>query len=134
MGFRKQKTLYKLVFEDPDLDGLEVTAGSVSLDQFLTLQRLQAKAEDDPDAAEEVIQKLSQSLVSWNLEDEDGQPQACTYDGLKAQEFPFVLTIFHAWLTAIASIPKALLPASNGGGTFPEQSLQMDVSLPSHTN
>lgn len=134
MGFRKQKTLYKLVFEDEQYNGLEVTAGSVSLEQFLALQRLQAQAEESPDASEQILQKLSESLVSWNLENEAGQAQPCTYDGLKAQEFPFVLVIFQAWMSAIASVPKVSLPESNGGGTFPEQSLPMELSLPNLTN
>jgi len=38
MGFRKEATQYKLRFEDPDLDGLEVIAKSLPLRDFLAIK------------------------------------------------------------------------------------------------
>ena len=129
-GFRKKKTLYKLVFEDPDLDGLEVVGKGVSVDQLLELQRLQQTADTNAEDAEKVMRKLANAIDSWNLEDDDGAPVPCTFDGLKTQEMSFVLAIFSAWRQAVASVPNPSPNGSNDGGTSLEQSIPMEVSSP----
>lgn len=126
-GYKREKPLYKLVFEDEQFDGLEIMAKSLPLGEFLELQKLQARAVDDPDAGEQVIRRLSDVLVSWNLEDDDGQPVPATFDGLASQDFPFVLAIFQAWQEAVSSVPNRSPGGSNGGGTSPELSLPMEA-------
>lgn len=158
-GYRREPTMYALKFEDPQFEGLEVMAKSLPLGEFLAMQRLQGRAAEDTDAAEQVLRKLASVLVSWNLEDEQGQPvpiqyavcrvsgkpvapgkrcpecastaedeQPCDYTGIAGQELPFVLTIFQAWMGAVASVPNLSPNDSNGGGTSLEQSLPMEVS------
>ena len=130
-GYRREPTLYALKFEDDSFDGLEVMAKSLPLGEFFTLQRMQADASNDPDVAERVIRKLADVLVSWNLEDADGNAVPATYDGLAGQELSFVLAIFGAWMEAVASVPNLSPTASNGGGTSLEPSIPMEVSSPS---
>lgn len=78
-GYRREKPVYLLRFEDAQFDGLEVTAKSLPLGEFFTLQRLQEQAGADADAAEQVVRKLADVLVAWNLEDDDGQAVPCEY-------------------------------------------------------
>lgn len=157
-GYKRSKPLYKLNFADDEFDGLEVTAKSLPLQEFFGLQRLQARANSDPDAAETVVRKLTEVIVSWNLLDDDDKPvpvayavckvagkpgepgkpcshhqndegaEACEYGGLCEQDLPFVLTIFGAWMESIADIPNHSPGTSSAGESNPELSIPMDVS------
>jgi hypothetical protein len=156
--FKRQKTLYKLNFEGrPEVEGLEVTASSLPLGEFLALQRLQERTQQDATAAEQLIKRFASVIEDWNLDDEDGSPVppvyaqctvsgqpgepglwcpehaseeegACEYTGLCSCELGFVLTVFMAWMEAVASVPNHLLPPSNGGGTSLERSIPMEPS------
>lgn len=127
-GYKREKPLYKLIFADDQFNGLEVVAKSMPFGEFLEMQKLQARATEDADAGEKIIRKFGDVIESWNLEDDDDKAVPATYDGLAAQDLPFVLAIFQAWMEAVADIPKTSPTASNGGGTFPEQSIPMEVS------
>lgn len=91
-GYRRERPVYALHFEDEDGDagefaGLEIKASSLTLQRLLELQSWQAMASlGDVDAAERVIERLADSIVAWNLEGEGGQPvpaayAACTVSG-----------------------------------------------------
>ena len=125
-GYRREKPLYKLTFADDEFDGLEVVAKSLPLGEFFELQRLQEKANTDPDVAEQVIGRLADVLTGWNLEDDDGQPVPCTFEGIKQQDLPFVLAIFQAWMEAVASVPNRSRGNSNDGETSLELSIPME--------
>lgn len=132
MGFRRTPTAYKLKFENPELDGLEVIARTLPLRDFLEINKLALSAADDvakqTEQSEVMVKKFAEALISWNLEDEDGKPVPATYKSLIAQELPFVMEIIQAWMEAVASVPKSSDSGSNGSGIFPEQSIPMEVS------
>ena len=125
-GYKRDKPVYRLRFDGDEFDGLEVTAKSLPLGEFLELQRMQAKAGTDPDVAEQVIGRMAHVLISWNLLDDDDQPVPCTFDGIKAQDLPFVLAIFQAWMEAVAGVPNHSPASSNDGGTSLEPSIPME--------
>lgn len=125
-GYRREKPLYLLKFADEEFDGLEVMSKSVPLGEFFELQRLQAVAASDPDAAEKIVTQMANVLVSWNLEDEHGKPVPCNYAGVSSQDMPFVLVIFAAWMEAVAGVPNLSPPASSDGGTSLEPSIPME--------
>jgi len=132
-GFRKEPTHYKLIFEEhPDLKGFEVTMRALSLGKFLDINRL-ALTVDNADTQERVQQadllfrRFSESLVEWNLEDDDGAPIPADYDGVKTQELPFIQTIIGEWMEAMSGIPKNSNSASNGSGTSLERSIPMEA-------
>lgn len=156
-GYKRQRPLYKLKFANDEFDGLEVMAKSLPLQEFFGLQRLQATANSDPDAAETVVRKLTEVIVSWNLLDDDDKPvpvayavcaesgkpgepghacshhqndeaaEPCEYTGLCAFDLPFVLVIFSAWMESIADIPKLSQETSNSGGTSQELRIPMEL-------
>jgi hypothetical protein len=130
-GYKRQAPLYVLKFEDPQFEGLEVAAKSMPLGEFLALQKLQQAAQTDPDAQEQVIRKLAEVIHAWNLEDADDKPVPVTYEALLRFDMPFVLSIFYAWMEAVADIPNLSRPNSNSGETSRELSLPMEVSSPS---
>ena len=156
MGFVREAPQYRLNFEGDEFEGLEVMARSLPLGEFFELVTLDSRARTDPSAAQEAIRRLSEVLVSWNLEDDlgkvpcaysvcrssgldcdrgsqcashaspDGPP--CTVAGLVGLDLPFMLTIFRAWMTALAGVPKGSLSESSAGGTSLEPSIPMDLS------
>jgi len=131
MGFRREATHHKLMFEDEQYQGLEVIAKPLSLKDFLALTRMAAGEGDDPLKQAEnsgvVFRKFADSLVAWNLEDEDGNPVPATYEGVESQDFSFVNVVVRAWMDTMAGVPKASKRVSNGGGTSQEALIPMDV-------
>ena len=134
VGFRRKPKTYRLRFEDPDLDGLVVTARSLPIGTFLEVTELSALPQDDPasaKAASQMIRVFAGSLVEWNLEDEHGDPVPATYEGVCTQELDFVMTIITAWMQAMADVNPNLPQTSRGGPNALEASLPMASPSPS---
>lgn len=132
MGFRKEPTLYKLKFEDPQYNGLEVIAKSLPLGDFLEFNKMSAEVTVENANSPEMVKKsgmmftlFAANLVSWNLEDENGKPVPSTYKGVVSQEMGFILDIIKAWMDAVADVPKHSKNGSNSGGTSRVPSLPM---------
>lgn len=138
MGFRPQRTHYRLKFEDPAYAGLEVVTGSASMRSFTQIAKVAAldPTKIDADSMSQVdvaFRAFGAVLISWNLESESGQPVPATVEGLYDQELPFVLTLFKSWAEAIASVPGPLPQTSSAGNRALEESMSMEplsVSLP----
>lgn len=138
MGFKVQRRIYRLVFEDPNLAGAIVRAKSIPFGEFLTIGRLASEIQDrGTQHAQELMDRMcitvSGALVDWNLEDEDGTPIPCTADGLLSLDPDLAMTIIRAWMDAMGSVPDPLGGPSSGGGNFPEASIPMEtlsVNLP----
>jgi hypothetical protein len=149
MGFKPPRRVYLLDFTDTDLDGLEVYARGMSVGALLdTGEGLDAIA-NMPDPAE--LEKLPQAeqarraaplmrrstalyevfaqhLVSWNYEDEHGQPVPATLDGLRTLDQAHAQAIIRAWREAVAAVPPASSPTSNAGAPSEVPPLPMAVS------
>lgn len=50
----------------------------------------------------DVTEALGRALVSWNVEDGDGQPVTADLDGLMSQDSRFVAAVIRAWTEALA--------------------------------
>jgi hypothetical protein len=154
-GFVRQQRIYKLVFADDEMAGLEVRARGVPLGTFLELIDLASVfdgLDDDttnltPEEAGKVRQLFEAFggvLVSWNLEqpelDADGEetgasvPVPATLAGLYTQDMAFVFQVIQAWMGAIASVAGPLGPPSAGGAPSLEASMPMAVSSPSQAS
>lgn len=131
MGFRGGRKTIRMDFEDPEFDGLEVAIRSMSMEQFLEFTTLAEEASSDLGAAEELIRRFSAALVEWNLEEpnEDGEwrPVPPTADGLRRQDFSFVLFLANEWLSAVTNIGAGLGKGSTSGGSSLEGSIPMEV-------
>lgn len=121
MGFRPEKTIYRLKFEDDQFRGLEVSVKSMSLKGFFEMAgdfdaaSGGSKSEEEVfTASQRLFSNFTKSLVHWNLEDEDGNEVPRTLDGLQSQEMGFVIMLISTWMQAISSVPDPLSPSSNG--------------------
>lgn len=129
MGFRPEARTVRLVFEDPDLEGLEVLTRSVPFGAFLRIARLaqlsaRPATAEDVNALDELFRQFADdALISWNLEDTHGNPVPPTYEGLQLQETSFVLQVVFAWLGAIGGAQGPLGVNSNNGSTLASPNL-----------
>ena len=131
MGYRRQPTVYRLIFQE--YEGLEVMARSVSVEELLKITGLANQMTSKPDnkQVEALFGFFAKRLVSWNLEDEDGKPVPATLKGLLGEELGFILNIVQAWVRAITGVSPPLLNGSSGGpaGRSPlEDSIPMTVA------
>jgi hypothetical protein len=104
MGYRRKRAeqpIYRLVFADDELAGLEVDCRPAPLgvvQDFTKLAEFVGTRAQELAATAMVLETFGQSLVGWNLEDEDGTPVPATIEGLLAQDTPFVMRIIEAWM------------------------------------
>jgi hypothetical protein len=108
-----------------------VTARSLNTGQFLEFQAARLSQASGGAAAEPATQKmlqmLSDAIVSWNAETEDGQKIPFTMDGLRTLELDFTMAIINAWTNAINGVDAPLSGTSAGGQPSVEASIPMDV-------
>jgi hypothetical protein len=122
--YKRTKTLYELTFADEEMKGLIVVMKALSVDGLLQVSKMAAsigdKDEPDLDQVAEMFGVFARHLVSWNLEDDLGDVPP-DYEGVTAQELPFVLKIINAWMEKVGGgVDPTSLPGSNGGATSPE--------------
>jgi hypothetical protein len=136
-GFRRKRRTIKIIFQG-DLDGLEITAHSVSMDTFLEFEELSNRyfggktgRDEKADMAIQSFRKMldmfASVLVSWNLEDEDGKPVPATREELGREDPGFVFDVIVKWMEAAAGVSAPLSETSSSGETSAELSLPMDI-------
>jgi hypothetical protein len=74
-----------------------------------------------------MLELLAGALVSWNAEDEDGQPIPADMGGIRSQDLDFNMKIINAWTDAIAGVKAPLPQTSADGQPSVEASIPMDV-------
>lgn len=141
MGYKRGK-VYRLVFADPEFEGLEVRAKSVPTGDFLKITELMSLKDsggftaDDKDKLTDLFATFADALIDWNVEDDERDEQGNltgrdvpvppTLEGLLTQDLDMVLEIIKAWMDAVATVPDAVGKGSVSGVSFPEASLPMD--------
>jgi hypothetical protein len=140
MGYVRERRIFKLRFDDEDMDGLVVRARSVPLGTFLDLVSLldvtDAKKVNREDArkVDQLFEGFAHALVDWNLEEPEGVPVPATLEGLKSQDIDFSLHIVRAWIGALTQVPGFLANGSSGGGKSLELSMPMEPRSPNPTS
>lgn len=149
MGYVRKKIL-KLVFADPEFEGLEVRAWQASIGQLIRWTELTNLADAGArQQMREVIELLTDGgtkhpepgLIDWNVESPDPTgdttvPVPCTAEGMWAQDQRFLFDIARAWMSGSAGVSGPLAPSSTGGKPSPEASIPMETgssSPPSST-
>lgn len=140
MGYKPKRTLYRLTFEDPDLEGLVVVTRRPSVDGLLKFvemyEQVQGLDEDsfkpeDMKLLTTLFERFVKVLVEWNVEDDGGQPVPRTVEGLQSLELDFTMQIVESWITGMFQAPPPLPGASGPGSAPPEASLPMEALSPS---
>jgi hypothetical protein len=116
--YKRAAKTYRLVFDDEDMAGLEVTAKGCDTGTLLELEELRDAATGA--AARELISRFAEYLVSWNLDGDDDQPVPADYKGLVGQDPDFVMKVIKAWIEAIGGVDPTSPDGSPDGGTSAE--------------
>lgn len=121
-GYVRNKRIYKLVFEDPEYEGLVIRARSITLGRLRDIETSEAT----DDEADSMLKAFADSLVDWNLEDIDREgsqyPVPMTVDGLLSQEPDFVRLLIDTWIESITGLNGPLGQQSSSGPQSQEQS------------
>jgi hypothetical protein len=126
MGFRPEKTLYKLTFEGTSYEGLVVRAGCCTVGEFNDMVR-GFGAYNTADSNDRLFELFLKYLNDWNLEDPDtGEPVPYTLDGIHGVESQLMSAVVNGWQKAMVGVPRNLSLPSSDGGTLLESSLQLD--------
>lgn len=126
MGYVPKRKIYRLQFEDAEMDGLEVRMRGLSTGQYLDLVGLKQEAEGGGEAGE-LFGFMAERMVDWNVTEEDGTPVPADLEGIRAQDMAFSMAIVNAWTTAMAGVPAPLEQPSTSGESSLEASIPMEV-------
>ncbi len=124
MGYERKRKIFKLVFADEEMDGLEVKAGSPSLETFLKLQKMAGVTVGMEEFAE-LVGHFTDSLISWNLT-EDGVPVPVTAEGVRSQDPEFILAAMDSWMDAVNGVDAPLAAPSRDGDPSLVASIPME--------
>jgi hypothetical protein len=122
VGFREPSTI-KLVFEPGDeYHGLEVSVRSMCIAAWLQSSGLDG---GEGDGAAATIKRFYEHLVSWNLEDDNGQPVPVT--DAPNRDSRMIIRLSNAWMDALTGVHRAdpLPEPSSSGETSPEPPIPM---------
>lgn len=62
-----------------------------------------------------LFQIFADSLIEWNLDDDDGNPVPPTIEGIKREDGAFIMDIIRAWTSTSSDVTENLGQPSNGG-------------------
>lgn len=129
MGYQRKTKRIHLAFDGTEYDGLEVELRGLSLGGWLEITGLG----DDVDnsAVAEQLRRFADSLISWNLEDEDGHPIPATRESVFNQDQDFMFVLFNAWMDAMAGVAAPLDETSPAGEPSLAASIPMEPLSPS---
>lgn len=126
-GYKPNRKTYHLNFEGTEYDGMEVSLRGLTTGKFLDLAALVNVADQDATAAEKLINLFVESLVKWNLLDEEDQPVPANRYGALAQDLTLVLYVIKAWMTAVAGVGAELGKESTSGSSLPVVNLPTEL-------
>ncbi len=120
MGFQRKRKIYKLDFSETEYEGLEVEVSGLTTGEYLDFLVLSSGAEgtgNNSSETQEMLTMLANHIVSWNLEDENGNAVPISFEGLKTNELSLNMLMVDSWVQAISGVSndtgKESLPGSN---------------------
>lgn len=142
MVYVRQRTIINLAYmEGHKWEGLNVRARSLSTGVIIDFSKLRdiegKKSADMTDEerafAETMFKMFGEALISWDLMDEPDEeggeptPVSPTYEGIRAQDFAFMIELMVDWMNKIMNVEPTLGKGSVSGLQFPEPSTQPPV-------
>lgn len=135
MGFRykDKRQQYKLTFADEDMNGLEIIVTKLPLRFVLRMRELSAagpQVSGGPAAMRELLDGVIGSMLSWNMENDDGTPMELNVDALMGLDEDFVQKVISSWTLALGGVPGPLDDGSTTGDAALEASIPMETLSP----
>jgi hypothetical protein len=127
VGFKPPRKIYTLDFTGTEYDGAHVRMRGTTFGEQVHLEDL--RASEDPNSGRELFDALTELLIDWDIEDDNG-PVPATLDGVHAQPFGFVVAIMNAFQTAATGVSAPLEPSSTDGELSAVASIPMEPLSP----
>lgn len=134
MGYRKTTRRLEISLKDHKVYGQDTEcpvayARGKSLDEYLVLEGFSDAPEDDGRSAlVRQLEEFGDSLISWNLEDEQGNPLPCNRASLFAIDNDLALALATEWLAVLGGKVSGPLPESSPSGEpSPVASIPMEA-------
>lgn len=125
MGFHlKPKNIVLQFDETTEYAGFECTISGMNLGEYMEVLRLD---EVTTGVLDSQVKRFADSLISWNLEDEQGNPIPATPEQVFQQDMDFMLHVATKWLDAIHGVSAPLDQTSPDGEPSVEASIPMDA-------
>lgn len=127
MGYKRTPTIFTLTNVDGN-EGLIIRMKSLKIGK---LRRLIAIIESDNEDLtkflDEVFELLTDGLVSWNLEEEDGEPVPADREGVESLEMQLILGLLGDWIDKMTGAGADLGKDSKSGELFPGEPVTMEA-------
>lgn len=124
MGYRKIPTIHTLVF-DGNLEGLVVRVKSLKMGDMRKLSKIMA--DEDANTLEELPAFMIRSIVSWNLEDDNGVERPVNQETFDDLELDDVVAIANKWMDTMLGPDEELGKGSPSGAQFPGRPVTMEA-------
>lgn len=127
MGYKRPTV--KLIFDDPEMDGLEVRARRYTIGRYVDFVAASGTPLNGSDAEKNrrtLAEILAEAIIGWNLEDDADQPVPATTEGILDQDFRFLVGLTEGMLAANKGVPDPLGERSSDGGRSLEASMPME--------
>ena len=140
MGY--QARTYRLTWpEGHTFHGLEIRMRGMSLAELDQLSKFEAPAGDATVSGRTaemraMAELFSSRLISWNYEDENGEPVGTDPESIANADLGMVMSAIGAWQKEVTRVPDPLPQDSSGGQRFqvaPIPTIQ-DLPLPNLPN
>ncbi|NUS79148.1 MAG: hypothetical protein HOV70_23520 [Streptomyces sp.] len=118
MGYRPKRKIFALDFTGTDWEGLEASVRGLTVGEEFELNEMEWTPQN-------IVKALVQRLVSWNVEDDQGQPVPTTFEGVCTQDGAMVLAILSALRQANSGVPDPLPQSSPDGEPSPAVPIPM---------
>lgn len=129
MAYRKKTKRIEVSLKGHDnAEFREVTAiaRGRTLNEYLELVGYIDSADDDRSGAVRQLEKFAESLLEWNIEEEDGRPTPATRDEFFNLDPDLGLALATEWIEILGGKVDAPLPQSSPDG---EQSLAASIPM-----
>lgn len=132
MGFKLERKHYKLVFdEDHELHGAEIVVRSSTLGEQRIFVEKFPESTSPFETLEYETTEFLKRVVSWNLEDADGNPLPREYSAYEAAvDVSHIRAINTAWRDAALAKPPADLKKESSGTETTDPTPSIEESLP----
>lgn len=126
MGYRRTPKVHLLDLEE-NYPGFVVRMKGLKIGK---MRKLLAAMDDDvktEDMIPEVSKLISESVISWNLEDDEGNPVEPTVEAIEDFELDMLMDLVNAWLNKVNGVSEDLGKGSQSGEQFPGRPVTMEA-------